>query len=160
MLKKSLPPALLLLFLATGTAANASVLAFHGEPATASGNHRTLEIDAARPRGDWANATTIGALELENIGSFAGAHAAPGGNMVFQNVSAGIAGLDKHSLPLDFFPGNSSANVPSPLLQLFPGGELPPPLTPLALVSEPRTAAMLLGGLAVMGLVSRRRKGK
>lgn len=159
MLTKSLPRALLLLFLATASGANASVLTFQGGTidSTASSNYRTIEIDATRPGGNWANPTTFGALELKTGGSLAGAHLAAAENMVSLDFAAGIADLDKHSLKVDLFTGNP--NLGSPLLQLIPRGQLPPPLTPLFLVSEPRTAAMLLGGLAVMGLASRRRKG-
>lgn len=35
-----------------------------------SGNVLTLEIDAANPTGDWATATTIGALQVKSIGTW------------------------------------------------------------------------------------------
>lgn len=54
------------------SAASAGELTFQGVTFTTSftGNVLTLEIDAASPTGDWATATTLGALEIKDIGSF------------------------------------------------------------------------------------------
>jgi hypothetical protein len=75
MIKKTFQRAVLPLLLASACgAAQAGVLTFQGVTftSTVTGKTLTLEIDAAHPTGDWALATTIGALELKNIGAFDG----------------------------------------------------------------------------------------
>jgi hypothetical protein len=77
MLKNKFTRALLPLLLAAGCgSANAGVLTFQGVSftATTSGNTLTLAIDAAHRTGDWASATTIGALDFQSIGQFSGVH--------------------------------------------------------------------------------------
>ena len=63
--------------------AQAGTLEFQGVSFTSSwtDNVLTLEIDGAHPTGDWASATTIGALQLKDIGKFdsVSLSAAPGG---------------------------------------------------------------------------------
>jgi hypothetical protein len=63
--------------------AQAGTLAYQGVTFTSSWTDKvlTLEIDAAHPTGDWATATTIGALQLKDIGGFDSVtlSAAPGG---------------------------------------------------------------------------------
>jgi hypothetical protein len=177
-------------------AANAGVLTFQGVTftSTASGNTLTLEIDAAHPTGDWATATTIGALELKNVGDFTsvqllsapgaainwkyssneltakgcaggsqdgsfacfwGRHVALTDDMVFRFEFAGTAfDLDEPTLKVNFFAGNSARKVGSLLSQTIPAGEVTPPPTELP---EPASAAMFLGGLALMRLAQRRK---
>jgi hypothetical protein len=200
MLTKTFKRALLPLLLATSCgAAQAGVLTFQGVTFTSSvtGKTLTLEIDAAHPTGDWARATTIGALELKNIGTFdgvqlvqapgaastwtladneltakgcaggrlvdtaacySGTHVALADDMIFRFVFDGAGlDLDQPSLKVNFFIGDGKRKVGSILSQQIPADEVQPPPS---LISEPRSAAMLLGGLVVMGWVSRRRKGK
>jgi hypothetical protein len=63
--------------------AQAGTLAYQGVTFTSSWTDKvlTLEVDAAHPTGDWAAATTIGALQLKDIGAFDSVtlSAAPGG---------------------------------------------------------------------------------
>jgi hypothetical protein len=205
MSKKTLQRALLSLLIATGYgAAHAGVLTFQGVTftSTVTGTTLTLEIDAAHPTGDWAKATTIGALELKNLGRFdgvqlvqapgaasgwtlsgnelsakgcagggrsdalacySGTHITLADDMVFRFAFTGAGlDLDEPSLKVNFFIGDDKRKVGSILSQVIPAGAVqpPPPPPPPTPVSEPRTAAMLFGGLAVMGLVKRRRKGK
>jgi hypothetical protein len=200
MITKTFQRALLPLLLASACgAAQAGVLTFQGVTftSTVSGKTLTLEIDAAHPAGDWAQATTIGALELKNIGRFdgvqllqapgaasswtlsnneltakgcaggrladttacySGTHVALADDMIFRFAFDGNAlDLDEPSLKVNFFIGDGKRKVGSILSQEIPAGEVQPPPT---LISEPRSAAMLLGGLLVMGLVNRRRKAK
>src|SRR6476661_5642995 len=73
-LNKPIRHALLSAFLAAGAiaSAQAGTLTYQGVTFTSSwtSNVLTLEIDAAHPTGDWAGASTIGALQLKDIGSF------------------------------------------------------------------------------------------
>lgn len=176
--------------LAAGVAlpASAGVLTYQGVTFTSSwtGNTLTLEIDAANPEGDWAGATSIGALQLKDIGSFSdvtltaapagamdwtmsshelnakgcggGGHAGRGAcfsgtrvaltdDMVFQfTFSGGAPHLDAPHLKVNFF-GERDAKLGSLLSQT------------IAPVPEPGTYAMLGGGLALLGWLTRRRKG-
>ena len=52
--------------------ARAGTLEYQGVTFTSSwsGHVLTLEIDAAHPTGDWSGATTLGALQLKDLGSF------------------------------------------------------------------------------------------
>jgi hypothetical protein len=63
--------------------AQAGVLEYQGVTFTSSWTDKvlTLEVDAAHRTGDWAAASTIGALQLKDIGKFDGVtlSAAPGG---------------------------------------------------------------------------------
>lgn len=71
---KTLRNAAISVLLAAGLIAPASAgtLTFQGVTFTSSwsGNLLTLEIDAANPEGDWASATSIGALHIKGIGRF------------------------------------------------------------------------------------------
>jgi hypothetical protein len=53
-------------------ASQAGTLTYQGVTFTStwSGNLLTLEIDAAKPTGDWLGATSIGALQLKDLGTF------------------------------------------------------------------------------------------
>jgi hypothetical protein len=63
--------------------AQAGTIEFQGVDFTSSwaGNVLTLEVDAANPTGSWAGATSLGALQLKDLGSFDSVSltAAPGG---------------------------------------------------------------------------------
>jgi hypothetical protein len=178
--------------LAAGFAAsaNAGTLEFQGVTFTSSwtGNVLTLEIDAANRTGDWAGATTIGALQLKDVGTFdsvaltsapvgakgwilspdelnangcsggahvgtglcySGAHVALTDDMVFQfTFAGGKPMLDAPQLKVNFFDGDGDKKVGSLLSQT------------ISPVPEPQAYAMLVGGLAVFGVVARRRKVK
>lgn len=178
--------------LATGFVATASAgtLTFQGVTFTSSftDNVLTLEIDAANRTGDWLNATTIGALQLKDIGSFSsvaltsapmgasswalspneltangcsggahtgtglcysGPHIALADDMVFKfTFTGGTPMLDAPHLKVNFFGADGDKKVGSLLSQT------------IAPVPEPQTYAMLFGGLAVVGAMARRRKGK
>jgi hypothetical protein len=72
--KPTLRNAAVSLLLTAGLAASASAgtLTYQGVTFETSwtGNLLTLQIDAAHPTGDWASATTLGALQLKDLGSF------------------------------------------------------------------------------------------
>jgi hypothetical protein len=179
-----------LLAAASAGAAHAGTLERQGVSFTSSwtGNVLTLEIDAANPTGGWADATTIGALQIKDIGQFSGVEltAAPQGamdwtlssselnangcaggshvgmslcysgghvaladNMVFQfTFTGGDTKLASPHVKVNFFNGDGDKKVGSLL-----GANIPM----AAPVPEPETYAMLLGGLAVMGALARRR---
>jgi hypothetical protein len=65
---------LLAALLGAGTlaSAQAGTLEYQGVDFTSSwsGNVLTLAIDASSPTGSWANATTLGALQLKDLGNF------------------------------------------------------------------------------------------
>jgi hypothetical protein len=55
--------------------ASAGAITYQGVTFTATttgANTLTLEIDAAHPTGDWSTATMLGALEVDNVGTFTG----------------------------------------------------------------------------------------
>jgi hypothetical protein len=64
----------LALLLAAGWASSASagVLTYDGVTftATRTGSTLSIEIDAAHPSGGWANAKTIGAIQVQGVGKF------------------------------------------------------------------------------------------
>lgn len=172
--------------------AQAGTLDYQGVTFTSSwsGNVLTLEIDAAHPTGDWSGATTLGALQLKDVGSFdnvtltaapegamnwslstnelnangcsggghagmglcySGAHIALSDDMVFQfTFSGGNPNPVSPDLKVNFFGPNGDRKVGSLLSENIPAGVAPVP--------EPQSYAMLMGGLAVMGLLSRRRR--
>lgn len=155
-----------------------------------SGNVLTLEIDAAHPTGDWAGATTLGALQLKDVGSFdnvtpsaapegatnwtlssaeltakgcsggghagmglcySGAPIALGDDMVFQfTFDGGSQDLASPHLKVNFYGADGGRTAGSLLSENIPAG--------VAAVPEPQSYAMLMGGLAVMGVLARRRR--
>lgn len=174
--------------------AQAGTLAYQGVTFTSSwsGDVLTLEIDAAHPTGDWSGATSLGALQLKDVGSFdkvslisapggamhwtlssnelnangcaggghaalglcySGAHVALSDDMVFQFAFSGgnPAPVSPH-LKVNFFGPAGDRKVGSLLSENIPAGVAPVP--------EPQSYAMLAGGLAVMGVVGRRRKAR
>lgn len=192
LLQRAILPALLA---ATCATANAGVLTYQGVTFTTTfaGNVLTLDIDAANPSGDWANATSIGALGIKDIGTFSsvqlmqapgaasgwtysntelnangcgnggqanktlcyeGAHVALADDMIFKFAfTGGTQDFDSPHLKVNFF--DSAGRKTGSLLSMnVPPGENPPPTD----VSEPGTAGMMMGGLALAGLVARRRR--
>jgi hypothetical protein len=172
--------------------AQAGTLEYQGVTFTSSwsGNVLTLEIDAAHPTGDWSGATTLGALQLKDVGSFdnvtlisapggamnwtlssnelnangcaggghegmglcySGAHVALADDMVFQfSFSGGAPAPVSPHVKVNFFGPDGGRKVGSLLSENIP--------TAIAPVPEPQSYAMLAGGLAVMGLLARRRR--
>jgi hypothetical protein len=170
--------------------AQAGTLEFQGVTFTSSwtDNVLTLEIDAAHRTGDWANATTIGALQLKGIGNFdsvsltsapggaanwtlssnelnangcgggahvgaslcySGSHIALSDDMIFKFTFNGAAtDFSSPHLKVNFFNGDGGRKVGSLLSENIP----------LAPVPEPQTYAMMLGGLALLGAMAKRRK--
>ena len=179
-----------MLALGAMASAQAGTLEFQGVSFTSSwtDNVLTLEIDAAHRTGDWATATTIGALQLKDIGSFdsVSLSSAPGGaanwtlssNELNANgcgggahVGSGLCFSGQHialsdDMVFKFTFNGSATDFSSPHLKVnfFDGdggrkvGSLLSENIPLAPVPEPQTYAMMLGGLALLGAMARRRK--
>ena len=181
-----------LLALGTVASAQAGTLEYQGVTFTSSwtDNVLTLEIDAAHRTGDWASATTIGALQLKDIGRFDNVTltSAPGGaanwtlssselnangcgggahigaslclsgdrvalsdDMIFKfTFNGGATDFSSPHVKVNFYGDNGGRKVGSLLSENIP----------LAPVPEPQTYAMMLGGLAVMGAMTRRRRTK
>jgi hypothetical protein len=183
---------LLSILLAAGAiaSAQAGTLEYQGVSFTSTwtDNVLTLEIDAAHRTGDWAAATTIGALQLKDLGRFdsvsltsapggaanwtlssselnangcgggahigaslcfSGEHVALSDDMVFKFTFNGSAtDFSSPHVKVNFFEGDGGRKVGSLLSQNIP----------LQPVPEPQSYAMMLGGLALMGVVARRRK--
>lgn len=166
--------------------ASAGSLTYQGVTFTSSWteNVLTLEIDAANPTGDWAGATSLGALQLKDIGSFSDVSltSAPGAagdwTLSSKELNAngcsggGHAGFglcysgERIALSDDMvfqFTFNGATSLESPHLKVnfFGDGErkvgslLSQAIAP---VPEPQTYAMLGGGLALLGFMARRRK--
>jgi hypothetical protein len=176
--------------LGAAASAQAGVLEYQGVTFTSSwtDNVLTLEIDAAHRNGDWAKATTIGALQLKDIGAFdsvtlssapggaanwtmssnelnangcgggahtgaslcfSGDHVALSDDMVFKfTFNGGATDFASPHVKVNFFDGDGGRKVGSLLSENIP----------LQPVPEPSSYAMMLGGLALMGAVVRRRK--
>jgi hypothetical protein len=170
--------------------AQAGTLEYQGVTFTSTwqDNVLTLEIDAAHRTGDWANATTIGALQLKGIGSFDSVtlSAAPGGaanwtlssNELNANGCGGgghagtglcfsgdhVALTDDMIFKFTFNGGATDLSSPHVKVNFFDGdggrkvGSLLSENIPMAPVPEPQTYAMMLGGLAALGAMARRRR--
>jgi hypothetical protein len=151
-------------------------------------NVLTLEIDAAHRTGDWASATAIGALQLKDIGSFSNVTltSAPGGaanwtlssNELNANGCGGgahvgtglcfsgdrVALSDDMIFKFTFNGGATDFSSPHVKVNLFNGdggrkvGSLLSENIPLQPVPEPQSYAMMLGGLALLGAMAKRRK--
>ena len=191
-MKTTIRKTLFSVLLAAGAmaSAQAGTLEFQGVTFTSSwtDNVLTLEIDAAHRTGDWASATTIGALQIKGIGSFDGVtlSAAPGGaanwtlssNELNANGCGGgahvgaslcysgshIALSDDMIFKFTFNGGATDFASPHVKVNFFDGdggrkvGSLLSENIPMAPVPEPQTYAMMLGGLALLGAMARRRK--
>ena len=148
-----------------------------------SGNVLTIEIDAANPTGDWATATTIGALQVKDIGTwtsvaFSGPGAASGwtvlpnelnangcdggssGNMRACAFGTHVALTDDMIFTYTFTGGTQDFSYPQIKVLFYEGdgttkvGSLLSMNVPA--IPEPATYALLLGGLGVVGLARRR----
>lgn len=179
--------ATLALTLGVAASSQAGSLTYQGVTFTStwSGNLLTLEIDAARRTGDWATATTIGALQLKDLGSFSDVTlvSAPGAagdwtlssNELNANGCSGgghagrslcysgerLALGDDMVFQFSFSGGAPSLDAPHLKVNFFGDGErkvgslLSQTIAP---VPEPETYAMMLGGLGLVGFMARRRR--
>jgi hypothetical protein len=189
-LKNTLRNAAVSVILAAASAApaGAGTLTYQGVTFTSSwsGNVLTLEIDAAHPTGDWAGATTMGALQLKDIGAFSDVSlsAAPGlasdwalsSNELNANGCGGgahpgmglcysgahVALTDDMVFQFTFDGGAQRLDAPALKVNFFNGdsdrkvGSLLSQT--ISPVPEPQAWAMLFGGLGVLGALARRRK--
>jgi hypothetical protein len=167
--------------------AQAGSLTYQGVTFTStwSGNLLTLEIDAANRTGDWADATSIGALQLKDLGSFSDVTlvSAPGAatdwtlssNELNANGCGGgshagsslcysgdrVALSDNMVFQFSFAGGAPSLDAPHLKVNFFGDGDrkvgslLSQTIAP---VPEPETYAMMLGGLGLVGFMARRKR--
>ncbi|MEW6762692.1 MAG: PEP-CTERM sorting domain-containing protein [Pseudomonadota bacterium] len=179
--------AALLLSAGLAASAHAGTLTYQGVTFTTSwsGNLLTLEIDAANPTGDWSTATSIGALQLKDLGSFSDVTqvsapgAATGWTLSSNELNANGCGGGSHAgmslcysgahvaladdLVFQFRVDGGAPNLDAPHLKVnfFGDGDrkvgslLSQTIAP---VPEPQTYALFLGGLGVMGWMARRRR--
>jgi hypothetical protein len=173
----------------TATSASAGTLTYQGVTFTSSwtGNVLSLEIDAAHPTGDWLTATTLGALQLKDIGTFDSVSltSAPAGAMSWtlssNELSANgcdggshvgsslcysgthVALTDDMLFQFTFTGTNTDFTSPHLKVLMFDGaggdkvGSLLSQNIPVASVPEPETYAMMFGGLAALAALARRR---
>jgi hypothetical protein len=174
----------------TLASAQAGTLEYQGVDFTSSwsGNVLTLEIDAANPTGSWAGATSLGALQFKDLGSYDSVSltAAPqgatnwtlssnelnakgctgGGNAGTSLCYSGahVALTDDMVFQFTFSGGNPNPIAPELKVNMFgPNGNqkvgsMMGEQLPVAAVPEPQTYAMMLGGLGLLGFMARRRK--
>ena len=183
---------LLSALLGAGTiaSAHAGTIEFQGVDFTSSwsGNVLTLEIDAANPTGSWAGATSLGALQLKDLGSFDSVSltAAPGGaanwtlssNELNANGCSGtghagtslcysgahVALTNDMVFQFTFSGGKTDPFSPQLKVNMFGAdggkkvGSLMGEHLVVSAVPEPQTYAMMLGGLGLLGFVARRKR--
>jgi hypothetical protein len=174
----------------TLASAQAGTLEYQGVDFTSSwsGNVLTLEIDAANPTGSWAGATSLGALQFKDLGSYDSVSltAAPQGatnwtlssnELNAKGCSGGghagtslcysgahVALTDDMVFQFTFSGGNPNPIAPELKVNMFgPNGNqkvgsMMGEQLPVAAVPEPQTYAMMLGGLGLLGFMARRRK--
>lgn len=167
--------------------AQAGSLTYQGVTFTSSwsGKLLTLEIDAAGRSGDWLDASSIGALQLKDLGSFSDVTlvSAPGGaanwtlssNELNANGCSGgahvgtglcfsgdrVALADNMVFQFAFSGGAPSLDAPHVKVNFFGEGDrkvgslLSQTIAP---VPEPQTYAMMLGGLGLVGFMARRKR--
>ncbi len=179
--------AALALFAGVAASSQAGSLTYQGVTFTStwSGNLLTLEIDAANRTGDWLGASSIGALQLKDLGSFSdvtlvsapglatdwtlssnelnangcagGAHA--GRSLCFSGERVALA--DNMVFQFSFSGGAPDLEAPHLKVNFFGEGErkvgslLSQSIAP---VPEPQTYAMMLGGLGLVGWMARRKR--
>jgi hypothetical protein len=177
------------LALAAGIAApsQAGSLTYQGVTFTSSwsGKLLTLEIDAANRSGDWLDATSIGALQLKDLGTFSdvtlvsapgsatdwtlssnelNANGCNGGGHAGRSLCLSgdrVALSDNMVFQFSFSGGAPSLDAPHLKVNFFGDGErkvgslLSQAIAP---VPEPQTYAMLLGGLGLVGFMARRKR--
>lgn len=167
--------------------AQAGSLTYQGVTFTSTwtGNLLTLEIDAANRTGNWLEASTIGALQLKDLGTFSdvtlvsapgaatdwtlssnelnangcsgGAHA--GRSLCFSGERVALA--DNMVFQFSFSGGAPALDAPHLKVNFFGEGErkvgslLSQTIAP---VPEPQTYAMMLGGLGLVGFMARRKR--
>lgn len=188
-MKTFMTKAAAILALSAGVAAScqAASLTYQGVTFTStwSGKLLTLEIDAANRTGDWLEASSIGALQLKNLGSFSDVSlvSAPGmaanwtlsSNELNANGCAGgahagrslclsgerVALADNMVFQFSFSGGAPDLEAPHLKVNFFGEGErkvgslLSQAIAP---VPEPQTYAMMLGGLGLVGWMARRKR--
>lgn len=151
-----------------------------------SGNVLTLEIDAASPTDDWADADFLGALHIKSIGTWdsvtlTGPGAAGSWSIVDQELNASgctggggagnqsacafgsnIALTDDMVFQFTFTGGTQDFTMPHIKVQMFAedGTRKVGSLMSLDIpaIPEPSTYAMLLGGLGILAVARRNAK--
>jgi hypothetical protein len=183
---------LLSALLGAGTiaSAQAGTVEFQGVDFTSSlsGNVLTLEIDAANPTGSWAGATSLGALQLKDLGSFDNVSltAAPGGTANWALSSkelnangcsggghagsalcysgAHVALTDDMVFQFTFSGSNFDPTSPQLKVNMFGAdgdkkvGSLMGEHLVVSAVPEPQSYALMLGGLGLLGVMARRKR--
>ena len=173
--------------LGVSSAAHAQ-LTFQGVTFTPSwsGNVLTLEIDAANPTGDWADASFIGALQLKDIGNWtsvtmtgpgaAGSWTIAGEELTANGCDGGMLGIqrlcasgtkvaltDDMIFTFTFTGGTQDFSAPFIKVLMFDEANSTQKLGSLMsmevpAIPEPSTYAMLLGGLGILAVARRRAK--
>lgn len=151
-----------------------------------SGNVLTLEIDAANPTGDWADADFIGAIQIKDIGNWSSvtmtgpgaanswtivgeeltANGCDGGMLGIQRLCASgtnVALTDDMIFTFTFTGGTQDFSSPFIKVLMFDEANSTQKLGSLMsmevpAIPEPSTYAMLLGGLGIIAVARKRAK--